>query len=212
MSTRSPLRHDVRQAVLRLILQGKLAPGSRINESQLSAEMGISRTPLREALFHLEQEGFVRANPARGFSVEVLSQQEVREIYPIIWTLESLAFRATHPLVKATIPDLIKINEQLAASDNNPARAIDIDTLWHEVLLKHCSNQRLLSTLVGLKLTAYRYEYIYMRDRELITTSVVQHQNIIEAITNKDINTAAEHLETNWQYTMEFLLRKLSET
>lgn len=104
MNTKLPLREELRQAVLQRILRGVLPPGSRIIESKLSEELGVSRTPLREALLHLEQQGFVRSDLARGFSVEPLSQQEVREIYPIIWTLEGLALRSIGPLLKATLP------------------------------------------------------------------------------------------------------------
>jgi DNA-binding GntR family transcriptional regulator len=208
MSPQLALRHQVYQSVLKLIVQGQLAPGSRINESQLATELEVSRTPLREALFQLEQEGFVRSNLARGFVVEPLSSQELCEIYPMIWTLEGFALRMSFPLVKAILPELSRLNEQLANTYQNPDRAIAIDTDWHTALLSHCQNRRLLATLDGLKLAAHRYEYLYMRDNPLITTSVVQHQSIIEAIEADAIDQAVQQLEINWQFTMEFLLRE----
>jgi DNA-binding GntR family transcriptional regulator len=207
MDSRLPLRHQVRQKVLKLIVEGQLAPGSRINESQLAEELEVSRTPLREALFYLEQEGFVQSNLARGFSVEPLSSQELCEIYPMIWTLEGLALRMSFPLVKAILPELSRLNEKLANSTHDPALAIEVDTNWHRALLSHCQNQRLLSTLENLKLAAHRYEYLYMRDGSLITTSVVQHQNIIEAIAAEKLDQVVQQLEMNWQFTMEFLLQ-----
>jgi DNA-binding GntR family transcriptional regulator len=208
MSSQLPLRYQVHQRVLKLIVQGQLAPGSRINESQLAIDLEVSRTPLREALFQLEQEGFVRSHLARGFQVEALSSQELCEIYPMIWTLEGLALRMSFPLVKATLPQLQRLNEQLANSTHDPNLAIEVDTAWHAALLKHCQNRRLLATLESLKLAANRYEYLYMGSGSLITTSVVQHQNIIEAIANDAIDQAVQQLETNWQFTMEFLLQE----
>jgi DNA-binding GntR family transcriptional regulator len=209
MSSQLPLRHQVHQRVLKLIVQGQLAPGSRINESQLATELEVSRTPLREALFQLEQEGFVRSYLARGFLVEPLSSQELCEVYPMIWTLEGLALRMSFPLIKATLPELSRLNEQLANSSSNPDLAIALDTDWHKALLSHCQNKRLLLTLDNLKLAAHRYEYLYMRNGSLITTSVVQHQNIIEAIAGDAIDQAVQQLEINWQFTMEFLLREI---
>jgi DNA-binding FadR family transcriptional regulator len=82
-----PLRADLRLKVLERILNGKLSPGVRVNESRLAKELGVSRTPLREALFQLEREGFVRSDRDRGFSVEPMSAREIRELYPMLWTL-----------------------------------------------------------------------------------------------------------------------------
>src|SRR5688572_24496804 len=89
--TITPRRAETYVSVRQLILNGELLDGSRIVESSLCDQLGVSRTPLREALFRLEQEGLVRQDLARGFSVMPLSAREVREIYPIIWTLEVLA-------------------------------------------------------------------------------------------------------------------------
>lgn len=212
MNTKLPLRQEIRQAVLQRILRGELPPGSRIVESKLSEELGVSRTPLREALLHLEQQGFVRADLARGFSVESLSQREVREIYPVIWTLEGLALRSVGPLLKATLPELTKINEEMKSSDGDPQYALSLDTQWHEVLLKYCENQRLLMILARLKLAAQRYEYLYMDNGVLIATSVAQHSAIVEAIANNNLNLALNRLEENWQFGMESVLQRIRES
>lgn len=211
MSTKLPLRDEIRQAVLQRILRGELPPGSRIVESKLSETLGVSRTPLREALLHLEQQGFVRADLAKGFSVEPLSQREVREIYPIIWTLEGLALRSVGPLLKASLPELSRINHSMAAAEGDPALALELDTQWHQALLKHCPNQRLLMLLAGLKLAAHRYEYLCMDDGALIATSVAQHTGIIEAIANHKLELAIDRLEENWQFGMELLLQRIAD-
>jgi len=91
----APIRTDLRRIVLERIVSGTLAPGVRIKEARLAEELGTSRTPLREALIKLEQEGFVRSELAHGFTVEPISGREVREIYPLLWTLETLALRSS---------------------------------------------------------------------------------------------------------------------
>src|SRR5579884_1831884 len=87
----SPRRVETYEIVRDRILNGDFAQNSRIVESTLCDELGVSRTPMREALFRLEQDGLVRQDQNRGFSVMPLTAREVREIYPIMWTLEILA-------------------------------------------------------------------------------------------------------------------------
>src|ERR1041384_548116 len=118
----APIRADLRRIVLERIVRGELAPGVRIKESRLAEELGTSRTPLREALIHLEQEGFVRSELAHGFSVESLSGREVRETYPILWTLEVLALRSSGNVIYSLLGELSKINAELANSGEPEAR------------------------------------------------------------------------------------------
>ena len=85
VSKDAPIRAELSRIVRERIVEGELAPGTRIKESRLAEELGTSRTPLREALINLEQEGFVRSELAHGFSVEPLSGREMRETYPILY-------------------------------------------------------------------------------------------------------------------------------
>ena len=85
--TREPLREQVHRAIVGRILREDLAPGARISDSVLAQELGVSRTPVREALLRLEREGFLDVDVGRGFFVKPLSAGEVREVYPILWTL-----------------------------------------------------------------------------------------------------------------------------
>src|SRR5215471_12036634 len=96
----------------REIVKGKLQPGARLVEAQLSARMGLSRTPLREALFRLEREGLVRTELRRGFSVSPLSEREARETYSIVAALESLGLRQSL-LVEPLVPRLREANKRL---------------------------------------------------------------------------------------------------
>src|SRR5713101_6738628 len=100
--TRKPskrLRQDVLQALLKRIIEGTLKPATKIIESRLAAELDVSRTPLREALLHLEREGLVRSDLRRGFTVERLSAREVRETYPLLAALECFGVRSSAELL-----------------------------------------------------------------------------------------------------------------
>lgn len=209
--SRAPLREDVRQIVLDRILSGELPPGSRITESRLAAELGVSRTPLREALFNLESEGFVRSDLARGFSVAPLSVREVRESYPILQTLEVLALRSIGPLAATVAPELRRINQELAAVAGDPERGQLVDHQWHDALLAACPNRRLLDLIARLKETVSRYERLYMRDATLVAASVAQHLRVIEALEAKELDRAVRELEENWRFALDTLLLRLGE-
>lgn len=209
MSTRKPLRDQIYQLVLDRLLRGELPPGSRVVESELASELGVSRTPLREALFRLEQEGFLQADLARGFTVVALTAREVREIYPIIWTLECLALSSLGLAERVPLQELEQINVDLAQRQEDPADKLTLDSRWHEVLLQNCPNRRLLQMITSLKQVAYRYERAYMREAALVETSVEQHRLISDALKQRDLAQAATLLEQNWRFGMNALLQHL---
>jgi DNA-binding GntR family transcriptional regulator len=210
-SSRAPLRDDLRQRLLDRIITGQFAPGSRINESRLAAELGVSRTPLREALFHLERDGFVRSDLARGFSVPPLETREVRELYPILESLETLALRSIVPLAAIDTTELRRLNDELSAAAGDFARCIEIDAQWHATLLARCPNRRLLALTETLKNHILRYEQVYMRDASLVAQSVAQHAAIIDAIDANDMPQAVDALQKNWLASLDTLLLCIGE-
>jgi DNA-binding GntR family transcriptional regulator len=207
---RKRMRQGLRLAVLDLIVMGKLKGGERINESYISRLLKASRTPLREALLQLEKEGLVRSDLRRGFTVELLSSREVREMYPILAQLECLAVRSSARFVATVLPELTRINADFARA-RTPKRALEMDTLWHNTLMSHSKNVRLASMVATLRLAIRRYEHCYMADSKLIPTSAVQHQDIITAFQRNDLEAAVKAIEENYDFGMQVLLRKMSE-
>jgi DNA-binding GntR family transcriptional regulator len=206
---RPPLRDDAREQLLQRILSGELEPGGRINESQLSLELGLSRTPLREALMTLEREGFVRSEVNRGFIVAAPSSHEAREIYPILWTLEGLALRETGLLAGTILPELERINTEFAMPNLEPKQWIQLDTEFHNVLISRCPNARLLELVRSHRQLLQRYEHIQLEDTSLIPHSVAQHAIIIQSLRLHDLSTAVAALEQNWRFGFELLLLRL---
>jgi DNA-binding GntR family transcriptional regulator len=205
-----PTRVDVRRIILERIVRGELPPGVRIKESRLADELGISRTPIREALIKLEQEGFVRSELSHGFSVEPLSGREVRETYPILWTLEGLAFRASGNAIYSLLGELTRINAAFSEA-GEPEASLNLDTEWHEKLLSNCPNRRLHGMISNLRTVIRRYERLFMSDSNLIVESVNQHQGIIDALQARNIGEAERILTENWRGSMELLLVRLGE-
>lgn len=103
-------------------MAGKLETGKPVNESQLAAQLKVSRTPSREALLQLEQEGFIRSDERRGFSIERFSAREIREIYPMIWTLEGLVLRTSAACAHLLVPELTRINLEFARARTHSGR------------------------------------------------------------------------------------------
>lgn len=206
-----PLREEIMQILLKRIVSGELEPGSRLTESKLAEELGVSRTPLREALFYLERDGFVRSDMAKGFSVSPLSAREVREAFPILEALETLALRSLGPLVSCNIEELRCLNQAFAAAAGNSNLCIEFDAKWHETLLNRCPNQRLLSQIQTLKQTILRYEHLYMVDPALVAASVQQHNNVMDALEANDLDAAIAALEENWRFSRDALLIRLGE-
>jgi DNA-binding GntR family transcriptional regulator len=205
-----PLADEVRDALRERIVRGELAPSERIRETHLAATLGVSRTPLREALFQLACEGLVRSEPERGFRVEPLDPREVREVYPMIWTLEALALRSAGPLARTACEAIERHNTELGLAPN-AAHALELDARWHEALVAPCPNRRLLTTLRGLRRTVRRYENVYMSDSLLLDRSVEQHRTIADAVRAGDLAAAIATLEANWRDGMLVLLAKLGE-
>ena len=203
---RVPIRSQVRRLLLEGMRRGDPAPGTSINESELSGLLGVSRTPLREALLNLAGEGFLGAAPGKGFYVLPLSAKEVEDLYPIIAALERLALVTSPPPAKADLKRLAEINQELESVRDDWEAALRADERWHEGLLRRCDNRRLLETIRGLKFHAQRYEAAYMRHSGRIIRSVEQHRAILRALRDEDLGSAARLLDANWKISQDFLL------
>jgi DNA-binding GntR family transcriptional regulator len=203
---RDRLHHALRDR----IVTGALKAGQKLNELDLSRQLKTSRTPLREALLHLEREGLVRSDLRRGFTVELLSSRDVREAYPLLAQLELHAVRTSARYVSILLPRLVRINNELART-RFPLRALELDTLWHDTLMSESKNARLASLVSNLRLAIRRYEHLYMTQPELRSVSVKQHKAIVEAFRRGDLNAALEMLEENYRFGMQELLRRMGE-
>ncbi|MDF5751079.1 GntR family transcriptional regulator [Spongiactinospora sp. TRM90649] len=209
---RKLLREQVRDEILDRLLQGRFPVGSRINEVHLAAEIGVSRTPLREALASLAQEGILDARPNRGYWVAALSERDIRESYPIIAQLEVLAITLSDPdELAALAPRLIELAERMAAAGDvrETQRA---DDEWHASLLEVCPNGRLIDMINDTKRVVHRYEHAYLGDRESVQESLHQHTRIAEALAARDLAAAARELESNWKTSMYRLLARINGT
>jgi DNA-binding GntR family transcriptional regulator len=209
---RRPLRTDVHQEILERILRAELRPGARVRDAQLAQDLGVSRTPVREALLRLERDGFLEASVGRGFTVRPLTDREVREVYPLIWTLEGLALRSSAPPSRAALAELDAVTSAIERTPPEVAACIALDTHWHRLLLAGCPNARLLGMIADLKEVARRYEFAYMRVPDLVSVSVRDHREVVKAFAEGRVERAAALLEGHWRFSMQALLDQLEPT
>ncbi|HET6229258.1 MAG TPA: GntR family transcriptional regulator [Longimicrobiaceae bacterium] len=210
--SRGPLRDEVYSAIAKRIVRNELAPGSRLSDTALAKELGVSRTPVREALVQLEREGFLDAEVGRGFFVAPLSAAKLREAAPIFWTLEGLALRAASPLSAPVLDELDEIAAETARSLGDPQRVVWLNLRWHQLLVEGCGNEHLLGLLDGFARVLRRYAFAYWHDTGRADASVELHQRVAASLRAGDLDAAAAMLEQGWREATERMASSIDET
>lgn len=195
---RQNLRDQVREELNDWLSDGRLAPGQRLEEERLSRALGVSRTPLREALSVLASEGLVEAVPRRGFRVPRLSAERVRDLYPVIGSLEGLALRLSGPRVRELATDLDGLNERLSLPHLSPRQRADADRRWHEMLVSRNPNRELASLLGRTRSRVRPYAGSWDRAAAEIETSRSEHAEIARLLGAGQVDEAAEAVLRHW--------------
>ena len=203
--TRSPLRDEVYRQVLDRISAGSLAPGTRVKDTHLAGELGVSRTPVREALLRLAREGVLAADMGRGFRVQPLDRVEMEETGAILATLEGLALTLSGDISPDQLAQLSELDRELGAIRGDPNRCIDLDEQWHRTLIQGCPNTRLLSMISSLWQVPRRYMRAFLRDAGRVSLSTQHHSRIIEALRRSDREAAIRRFSHHWQRGIEEL-------
>ena len=218
-AARAPRPTQVYGQLRALIVQGKLAPGSRIIETDIAERLGVSRTPVREALQRLQQEGYVVGAPLAHQSrltVAPLTKQDVRELLNIVGTLEGLAaFGAAERASgdRATLARALRaLNVDFRrAAEANPTdhnRVYDYDEAFHQRLVEEGAGARLRALHEAVKPQAERYIRMYISLLvDDIRPSVDEHDVIIRTIRDGDAEAAQHAVQTNWRHAAERLGR-----
>ncbi len=196
---RRALREQVRDELLDRMRSGAVEPGEGINEVQLAAEIGVSRTPLREALIALEAEGQIESENGKGFRFAKLSAREFEELAPVISALEGLAIELS------PLPNMQQLGSKLAKLakdfDSESAAHVTImtrDDEWHGVMLSACPNERLLALIAAVRQSFHRYESLLVPDEAVVSRVAAEHAAIAQCLIDGDIPGARQALKNNW--------------
>lgn len=200
------LRGRVFQSIREDILSGRYEQNTELKEAAIGAELGVSRTPVREALRQLELEGLVTIIPNRGAYVNMITAKDVQDIYVIRSMLEGLCARwATQSI---TAEQLASMEETLCLSEyhtskKNYEKLYELDSLFHEQLYE-AGGSRILNHILS-----DFYDYVKMVRKATISTSsrsvtsTEEHRAIFEAIKEKDPDKAEALAKEHVKHTIE---------
>jgi DNA-binding GntR family transcriptional regulator len=192
-----PLRDRIAEMVRESIIDGKIRPGERLVEPELAGRLGVSRTPLREALLQLDSEGFVNMTPRRGAVVSELSREDAMETYLVKGALESLAARlACERITDGELVALRDIHDRMArlaaARTRDHRRILQLNTEFHSTISSASHNDKLIQYIRVLRSQALRYNYIYLSVLSHLSASLREHARILDAIARREGETAEQ--------------------
>ncbi len=190
-----PLRDRIAEMIRESIIDGKIRPGERLVEPDLASRLGVSRTPLREALLQLDSEGFVNVTPRRGAVVSDLSMEDAKETYLIKGALEPLAARlACEKITDAELESLQDIHERMSRSASTRTRdnrrILQLNSEFHSNISAASRNEKLIQYIRILRSQALRYNYIYLSVLSHLSASLREHARILEALARHDGDAA----------------------
>ena len=189
IAQRKSLGQHVFENLKSAIIKGDLSPGDRLIENQLAETLGISRTPVREAIHKLEREGFLRKKPGGGFSVLGLSREDVIETFGIRSVLESYAARLAaekhNPQSLKPLEKKIDIfQKRLDSGEFEPLA--DINTEFHDLLYGLSESPRLIKMIHNLRDQIFRFRQIILKNAELAKMSNRDHKDMLQKIQQRD--------------------------
>lgn len=197
-----PLRDVVFNTLREAILKGELKPGERLMEMHLANKLGVSRTPIREAIRMLEQEGLAVTIPRKGAQVAKMTEKDLQDVMAVRDALDNLAVTSACQRMNADQLEKLKVAmkgfEEAVKTDD--VRGIVVaDEAFHDVIYETAQNPKLLSIINNIRQQMYRYRYEYVKNHTIYQQLVAEHAMILEGFEKKDIQSVCEamhiHLE-----------------
>ena len=190
-----PLRDVVFNTLRQAILKGELAPGERLMEIQLAERLGVSRTPIREAIRKLELEGLVLMIPRKGAEVAKISEKSLRDVLEVRRSLEELAIElACQRMTEEEVDALEQTQEEFkaAVACGDAMKIAETDETYHDVIYKGTGNDRLVQILNNLREQMYRYRLEYIKDEDKRQILLLEHDKILKAVKLRRVEEAKE--------------------
>ncbi len=189
------LRDHIFEELQQAIYSGKLKSGERLTEKKIAEELGVSRTPVREALYRLASSGLIKIIPHRGFIISRWSAKEIKDVMEIRIALEMLALRLTIQRISPKEIDELKtllIEMKEAVKKEDITRASQLNTLFHDKIIIASKNKELSQVIEPIKNKIYHFRIISISSPNRLKKSFEEHKKILGAIINKDSELAQE--------------------
>ncbi len=213
-----PLREVVYETIREAIRNGTLTPGERLMEIQLAEELGVSRTPVREAIRKLELERFVVMLPRRGTYVSNLSLKDINEVFEIRAALDGLAAglaaeRITEEELEQMERLLVEIADHIERHDNQ--KIVEADEAFHDILYRASRNERLVGIIYNLREQFARFRSVSINYPGRLQNTLEEHRQLVEAIAQRNPEAAQqkarEHIE-NAEQTLLLEMEQLRQS
>ena len=190
-----PLRDVVFNTLRQAILTGELKPGERLMEIHLANKLGVSRTPIREAIRKLELEGLVTMIPRRGAEVAQITEKSMSDVLEVRRAVDALCVELACERISEEELEALKAacdSFEQAVNSGDVKKIAQADVALHDIIVKATGNQRLVQLVNTLSEQMYRYRFEYIKDVSQHKSLVEEHRVIYESILKKDKETASE--------------------
>ncbi len=180
-----PLRDVVFNTLRQAILRGEMEPGERLMEIQLAQKLGVSRTPIREAIRKLELEGLVIMIPRKGAEVAHITEKDMKDVLEVRSTLEELVVElAIKNVTDEKIEELKCANKvfESAIVSKDAVNIVEADVKFHDILYSMTNNARLIQIINNLREQMYRYRLEYVKDTDYHIVLLNEHKELVNAI------------------------------
>lgn len=209
-----PLRDVIFDTLREAIIVGELKPGERLMEVQLAQKMGVSRTPVREAIRKLELEGLVEMLPRKGAHIADLSVKDIMDVLEVRATLDGLASSLSASRISdEEIKELKHVQSQFVnyVEKENLQGSIKKDVEFHDIIYRSSRNDKLIQISNNLREQIQRFRVIYLKDYSSTRELVREHNEIIEAIIARDPEAAMKSAQSHIKKQEEAITRSVKK-
>ena len=209
-----PLRDVVFNTLRRAILKGELKPGERLMEIALADKLGVSRTPIREAIRKLELEGLVVMAPRKGAKVASITERDLNDVLEVRKGMEVLAISLACKRITGEELEKLEIIErdfQRLIESGNLTELAEMDVKFHDTIYQATNNQRLVQLLNNLREQMYRYRMEYLKDIAVRRTLAEEHKAICHALRARDEQQAEQYVSIHIDNQQKAIIRSLNQ-
>ena len=209
-----PLRDVVFNTLRQAILTGELKPGERLMEIHLANKLGVSRTPIREAIRKLELEGLVVMIPRKGAEVAKITVRDLKDALEVRLAIDSLSVKLACERLDENDKTKIKqacVAFREAVKSENVQAIVEGDERFHNTIYRASKNQKLITIAMNLREQVYRYRFEYVKDFSYHENLIREHDQITEAILKGDVETAQKIMKEHIYNQEQIVIRNLQK-
>ena len=208
-----PLRDVVFNTLRQSILTGELKPGERLMEIHLADKLGVSRTPIREAIRKLELEGLVTMIPRRGAEVAQITEKHLKDVLEVRRALDALTVElACERITEEELNQLEEARDQFVkmTRTKDANKIAQADVAFHDIILLASRNDRLMQMIGNLSQQMYRYRLEYVKDDAHYEQLIQEHNMIFDAISRRDGQVGAEAIRSHIDNQEKSIIRSIT--